>query len=302
MRKDKALNYLRFAASFAKNHSKDRSTQVGTLFLDRATFRTLSRGYNGLPRGANDTLEARHERPLKYEYMEHAEPNAIFNAVQPILRGSVALTTEQLDIRMARALISVGAREVWYPAFGSKPVSHDRALALLAETGVSVGQHDEGQLLVKSPTRHSKKLSEFLGDLEGLCNYLSKDPSPSATMFLEPGTFTVLTEGYSGMPSGADDSQTHRYSGAERECWVEDSLRNAIYNRARPLLQGSIAVVTEIPCSACMRAIAAVGASQVVSYTPSEDYKSRWSDQVAMSRCLLEELGIPLQEEPRERV
>lgn len=59
--------------------SKDRSRKVGCVIVgERREIRAL--GYNGFPRGVNDNVESRHERPAKYRWTEHAERNAIYNA------------------------------------------------------------------------------------------------------------------------------------------------------------------------------------------------------------------------------
>jgi dCMP deaminase len=65
--------------------SKDRSTQVGCVIVspERAV---VSTGYNGFPRGINDAVESRHERPQKYLWTEHAERNAIYNAAREGIR------------------------------------------------------------------------------------------------------------------------------------------------------------------------------------------------------------------------
>lgn len=39
-------------------------------------------GYNGFPRGVDDARPERHERPLKYLLVVHAEQNAILNAAR----------------------------------------------------------------------------------------------------------------------------------------------------------------------------------------------------------------------------
>ncbi len=39
-------------------------------------------GYNSFPRGINDDVPERHERPEKYYWMEHAERNALYNALR----------------------------------------------------------------------------------------------------------------------------------------------------------------------------------------------------------------------------
>lgn len=72
------LRWMRLAAEIAE-WSKDTSTHVGCIIVgpDNA-IRSL--GYNGFPRGVNDDVEERYERPLKYMWTEHAERNAIYNS------------------------------------------------------------------------------------------------------------------------------------------------------------------------------------------------------------------------------
>ena len=71
------IRFLKLAHEVA-SWSKDRSTQVGAVIMgpdrDPRSF-----GYNGFPRNVNDNIEARHERPLKYAWTEHAERNALAN-------------------------------------------------------------------------------------------------------------------------------------------------------------------------------------------------------------------------------
>lgn len=59
--------------------SKDRSRTCGAVIVDDRNV-LVSIGWNGFPRGVNDDVDARHERPAKYRWTEHAERNAIFNA------------------------------------------------------------------------------------------------------------------------------------------------------------------------------------------------------------------------------
>lgn len=68
-------------AKHVTSWSKDRSTKVSAIITDK-DHTILSIGYNGFPRGAKDDIDSRHERPAKYFYTEHAERNAIYNAVR----------------------------------------------------------------------------------------------------------------------------------------------------------------------------------------------------------------------------
>lgn len=69
-------------AEEAATWSKDPSTQVGVLLIDPISRSPLGNGYNGFPRGVNDDVPERWERPAKYLWCEHAERNAIYNAAK----------------------------------------------------------------------------------------------------------------------------------------------------------------------------------------------------------------------------
>ena len=74
------VRFMEFTDLTVAQWSKDRSSRVGAVIVkDREIVTT---GFNGLPRGCNDDNEARHERPEKYSWFIHAEPNAIINAAR----------------------------------------------------------------------------------------------------------------------------------------------------------------------------------------------------------------------------
>ena len=59
--------------------SKDPSRQIGCVAVgDKG--QVLAQGYNGFPRGIEDSPEIYNNRELKYKYIVHAEMNTIFNA------------------------------------------------------------------------------------------------------------------------------------------------------------------------------------------------------------------------------
>jgi dCMP deaminase len=61
--------------------SKDESTKCGCVIVGPGN-EVRSTGYNSFPRGINDDLKERQERPQKYKWIEHAERNAIYNAAR----------------------------------------------------------------------------------------------------------------------------------------------------------------------------------------------------------------------------
>ena len=70
-------------AEYVSTASKDPSTKVGAVIVDDER-RVVSLGYNGLPRGVDDTEERLNNRDLKYRIIVHAERNSLLFA-----RGSV---------------------------------------------------------------------------------------------------------------------------------------------------------------------------------------------------------------------
>ena len=72
--------YFMGLANKVRTRSKD-TTKIGAVIVgpDREIRST---GYNGFPRGVNDDVPERHERPFKYFYTPHAELNAILNAAR----------------------------------------------------------------------------------------------------------------------------------------------------------------------------------------------------------------------------
>lgn len=77
--KAKDIRFLNLAKEIS-TWSKDPSTKVGAVVVgDRDQI--ISQGYNGFPRGFNDSDEIYKNKQLKYKYIIHAEANAIYNAL-----------------------------------------------------------------------------------------------------------------------------------------------------------------------------------------------------------------------------
>jgi dCMP deaminase len=130
--------------------SKDRSRTVGCVFVGSAN-QILSTGYNGLPRGIDDDIDERHERPEKYDWTEHAERNAIYNAARTgtALEGSVAYTSLFPCAACARAIVQVGASMIVAHAPDLDDVRWGRefevSIIMLKEAGVTLRLLEEIQ-------------------------------------------------------------------------------------------------------------------------------------------------------------
>lgn len=72
-------DYLHLAKFWAELKSKDPSTKVGSVLVSEDGRREYL-GYNGFPRGVEDTPERYNERETKYKLVVHAEANVILKA------------------------------------------------------------------------------------------------------------------------------------------------------------------------------------------------------------------------------
>lgn len=74
-------DYFLSIAEAVRQKSKDPNTKVGAVIVG-PDHQIISTGFNGFPRGIDETIAARWDVPLKYDFIEHAERNAIYNAAR----------------------------------------------------------------------------------------------------------------------------------------------------------------------------------------------------------------------------
>ena len=112
------MNWTEYFLNIAeqiKLKSKDESTQIGAIIVGMDN-EVLSTGYNSFPRGLDDTIKERQERPEKYFWIEHAERNAIYNAARigvSLKNSTIYLTSGVPCMDCARAIVNVGIQVVW---------------------------------------------------------------------------------------------------------------------------------------------------------------------------------------------
>ena len=94
--------------------SKDPSTKIGAIAVG-SKGQVLSQGYNGFPRGIEDTISHYEDRETKYKYVVHAEMNVIYNATYNgvSLDGSTLYVTGlPVCSDCAKGVIQVGIKRV----------------------------------------------------------------------------------------------------------------------------------------------------------------------------------------------
>lgn len=107
--------YFKNIAETVKQKSKDNSTQIGAVIVGKDN-EIISTGYNSFPRGLDDEVKERQERPEKYNWFEHAERNAIYNAARigvSVKDSTMYLTTGVPCIDCARGIINSGIKKVF---------------------------------------------------------------------------------------------------------------------------------------------------------------------------------------------
>lgn len=149
----KWTEYFQELAHTIKKKSKDKNTQIGVVIVGKDN-EIISTGYNSFPRGINDDVEERQERPEKYFWFEHAERNAIYNAARigVSTKGSTMyLSCEVPCSDCARAIINAGIISIYVErnSFTKGPQwveSQERSWIMFDEAGVEVCFYDNQTL------------------------------------------------------------------------------------------------------------------------------------------------------------
>lgn len=131
--------------------SKDPSTKVGAVLVNDLG-QVVGTGYNGFPRGVEDTEDRYLDRDRKYKFIVHAEVNAILLAGQAA-RGSTLYVYPTFDIppvchECAKVIIQSGVKRVvgWTPSPEDKERakrwadSINTARMMLNEAGVEIDE------------------------------------------------------------------------------------------------------------------------------------------------------------------
>ena len=136
------IRFLKLATHISE-WSKDPSTKVGCVVVgpDREIRST---GFNGFPRGLQDSDDRLTNRDLKYPLICQAEENAIMHAARIglALKGCTAYVTWPPCTRCARSLIQAGVSEIVIPSGLEIPDrwrdDFEMSMGLLREAGVKI--------------------------------------------------------------------------------------------------------------------------------------------------------------------
>ena len=105
--------FLKLAEDVA-SWSKDPSRKIGAVAIG-AKGQVLAQGYNGFPRGIDDSEERYNDRERKYELVVHAEMNVIYNATYSgVSLDGATLYVSGLPVcsDCAKGIVQVGIKRV----------------------------------------------------------------------------------------------------------------------------------------------------------------------------------------------
>jgi len=131
--------------------------------------------------------------------------------------------------------------------------------------------------------------TRFLG-LASHISAWSKDPSSQVGAVITDGN-RIVSLGYNGFAAGVTDSDERL---ADRNCKLNLTIHaeeNAMIFAKRDLT-GCTVYVTHPPCPRCASKLIQEEIARVVSLEPSEDFLSRWADDLQLSRQMYSEAGV----------
>lgn len=139
-------NYFLDIAKIVASKSKDPSTKVGAVIV-RPDNTICSTGYNGFPRGMNDSPKLYDDREYKYANTIHGEINAILFAGEP-LYGYTLYTYPFMPCRSCALIVAQsGIKKVIAPKCPPDKserweASFERTRAIFKELNVEVVEKD----------------------------------------------------------------------------------------------------------------------------------------------------------------
>lgn len=112
---DKWVDRFLAEAKHKAEWSKDPSTKVGAVIVGKHN-QIISSGFNGFPRGIDDSPERLNVREEKYKFVVHAEMNAIFNSsLSGVSLDGTSLFIYGLPVcsECAKGVIQTGIKDVY---------------------------------------------------------------------------------------------------------------------------------------------------------------------------------------------
>ncbi|MEW8413002.1 MAG: dCMP deaminase family protein [Candidatus Thiodiazotropha sp.] len=133
--------------------------------------------------------------------------------------------------------------------------------------------------------------TRFLG-LAAYISAWSKDPSSQVGAVITDGN-RIVSLGYNGFAAGVEDKQERL---DDRDCKLNLTIHaeeNAMIFAKRGLADCTV-YVTHPPCPRCASKLIQEEVARIVYITPSEDFLSRWANDIRLSNEMYREAGVEI--------
>lgn len=301
--------------------SKDPSTKVGAILLNKDESSPRSFGYNGMPRGLDDKNPERNERPEKYLWYEHAERNAIYNIAREALEGHIIFSTRFPNMEGARAIVSSGLSKLIVNKVDKENLSKEekenylKVKTLFSETKVQLIEIDKEELkngfywkdflknsnsYIEEQEKYYKqqvKYADFLDILENYSDSFSPyEKEKSASMIINAKTFAPIENAFGVYSPPSIIKEITQEMIDNQEDWFLESEKNAIFNAVKDKFIGTTAVVCWCPCVKCSLSLVAVEIGKVVTRKPdfTKEADLRWKESFNKSIKLFNNSNVSL--------
>jgi dCMP deaminase len=141
--------------------------------------------------------------------------------------------------------------------------------------------------------------TRFLG-LAAHISAWSKDPSSQVGAVIADGN-RIVSLGYNGFAAGVEDAP-ERLTDRERKLNLTIHAEENAMIFAKRDLSGCTVFVTHPPCTRCASKLIQEEVGRVVYISPSEDFLSRWSDDLILSKEMYAEAGVEVTEYGLEEI
>lgn len=136
---------------------------------------------------------------------------------------------------------------------------------------------------------------------------MSKDPSTQVGSIIVGPDREIVSAGFNGFPRGIADTPERLNDRSQKMKRIVHAEENAILNAVRmghatkgftlylAATDDSGLVWGGPPCSQCTLKVIQAGIAAIVSFTP-KSIPSRWHEDLAFARSLIDEVGMPYRE------
>jgi dCMP deaminase len=141
--------------------------------------------------------------------------------------------------------------------------------------------------------------TRFLG-LAAYISAWSKDPSSQVGAVITDGN-RIISLGYNGFAAGVEDKQERL---DDRDCKLNLTIHaeeNAMIFAKRDL-SGCTVYVTHPPCPRCASKLIQEEVGRIVYIAPSEDFLSRWAEDLKLSSEMYREAGVEVTSYAMEQI